>query len=52
MAQDSQRELQDLITVHGFYVGLLEKGLGHGVPEKEKLAILGGNAKRLLRITT
>ncbi|MBZ5531410.1 MAG: hypothetical protein LAO20_08260 [Acidobacteriia bacterium] len=32
MAQDSQRELQDLITVHGFYVGLLEKGLGHGVP--------------------
>lgn len=32
MAQDSPRELQDLITVHRFYVGLLEKGLGHSVP--------------------
>jgi len=32
VGQDSQRELQDLITVHRFYVGLLEKGLGHGVP--------------------
>jgi hypothetical protein len=24
--------LKDLITVHAFYLGLLEKGLGHGVP--------------------
>jgi len=29
---DSQRELQDLIAVHGFYVSLLEKSLGHAVP--------------------
>ena len=32
MGQASQAELQDLITVHSFYSGLLEKGLGHGVP--------------------
>jgi len=32
VAQNSQRELQDLITVHRFYLGLLEKGLGHSVP--------------------
>ena len=31
MGQASQAELQDLITVHTFYFGLLEKGLGHGV---------------------
>jgi hypothetical protein len=29
---DSQRELQDLTAVHGFYLGLLEKSLGHAVP--------------------
>jgi len=29
---DSQRELQDLTAVHGFYVSLLEKSLGHAVP--------------------
>jgi hypothetical protein len=28
----SQRELQDLTAVHGFYLGLLEKSLGHSVP--------------------
>ena len=38
MGQDSQRELQDLITVHRFYVGLLEKGLGHGVPVPAEMA--------------
>ena len=32
MGQDSQKELQDLTTVHTFYLGLLEKGLGHRVP--------------------
>jgi hypothetical protein len=32
VGQASQAELQDLITVHTFYFGLLEKGLGHGVP--------------------
>jgi hypothetical protein len=32
VAQDSQKELQDLRTVHAFYLGLLEKGLGHPVP--------------------
>ncbi len=32
MANDSQRELQDLTTVNTFYLGLLEKSLGHSVP--------------------
>ncbi len=32
MGQASQQELQDFITVHNFYFGLLEKGLGHTVP--------------------
>ena len=32
MGQDSQKELQDLKIVHTFYLGLLEKTLGHGVP--------------------
>ena len=31
MGQDSQKELQDLTTVHTFYLGLLEKSLGHTV---------------------
>lgn len=31
MGQDSHKELQDLRTVHTFYLGLLEKNLGHGV---------------------
>jgi hypothetical protein len=32
VGQDSQRELQDLTAVHNFYLGLLEKSLGHPVP--------------------
>jgi hypothetical protein len=32
LGQDPQKELQDLKTVHTFYLGLLEKNLGHGVP--------------------
>ncbi|HET8887858.1 MAG TPA: hypothetical protein VFQ41_03070 [Candidatus Angelobacter sp.] len=32
MGQDSLKELQDLRTVHTFYLGLLERNLGHGVP--------------------
>jgi hypothetical protein len=32
VGQDSQRELQELTSVHSFYVGLLEKSLGHAVP--------------------
>ncbi len=32
MAHDSHRELKDLTTVNNFYLGLLEKSLGHGVP--------------------
>lgn len=32
MVQDSLKELQDLKVVHTFYLGLLEKNLGHGVP--------------------
>lgn len=32
VGQDSQRELQDLSTVHDLYLGLLNKNLGHDVP--------------------
>ena len=32
MGQDSQRELQDLRSVHDLYLGLLERNLGHAVP--------------------
>jgi hypothetical protein len=32
VVQDSQKELQDLSSVHQFYLGLLEKGLGHTLP--------------------
>jgi hypothetical protein len=32
LVQDSLKELQDLKVVHAFYLGLLEKNLGHGVP--------------------
>jgi hypothetical protein len=32
LGQDSQKELRDLKTVHTFYLGLLEKNLGHSVP--------------------
>ncbi|HEX4606311.1 MAG TPA: hypothetical protein VH724_20080 [Candidatus Angelobacter sp.] len=32
MGQDSHKELRDLKTVHTFYLGLLEKNLGHSVP--------------------
>ncbi|HKT52262.1 MAG TPA: hypothetical protein VJV96_18310 [Candidatus Angelobacter sp.] len=32
MGQDSQRELKDLTAVSSFYIGLLEKSLGHSVP--------------------
>jgi hypothetical protein len=37
VGQDSQRELQELTAVHNFYVGLLEKSLGHAVPFPEEL---------------
>jgi hypothetical protein len=32
LGQDSFKELQDLKVVHTFYLGLLEKNLGHSVP--------------------
>ncbi len=32
MGQESQKELQDLTVVHGFYLSVLQKNLGHGVP--------------------
>lgn len=32
MGQESLKELKDLLTVHAFYVSLLEKQLGHAVP--------------------
>jgi hypothetical protein len=32
VGQDSQKELQDLSSVHDLYLGLLERDLGHAVP--------------------
>jgi hypothetical protein len=32
VGQKSQNELQDLTTVHGFYLAVLQKNLNHGVP--------------------
>jgi hypothetical protein len=32
LGQEPRKELQDLKTVHTFYLGLLEKNLGHSVP--------------------
>jgi hypothetical protein len=37
VVQNSSRELQDLTSVNTFYLGLLEKGLGHGVPRPAEL---------------
>lgn len=50
MGQDPLKELQDLRTVHTFYLGLLEKNLGHGVPvpaEIKDAADLPANAAEL-----
>ena len=40
MGQDSLKELKDLKTVHTFYLGLLEKNLGHGVPVPAEIKIV------------
>jgi hypothetical protein len=45
VGQDSQRELQDLSSVHTFYLGLLEKGLGHGVPVAAEIKKAAANPK-------
>jgi len=37
VSQDSPKELQDLTTVNTFYLGLLEKSLGHSVPIPEAI---------------
>lgn len=42
MRTDSQRELNDLTAVQSFYIGILEKSLGHSVPLPA--AIAGGDA--------
>jgi len=39
VAQDSHKELQDLRTVHAFYLSLLEKSLGHAVPVPAELKV-------------
>ena len=43
MGQESLKELKDLITVHGFYVSLLEKQLGHAVPVPAGITSSGEN---------
>jgi hypothetical protein len=45
VGQDSQRELQDLSNAHTFYLGLLEKGLGHGVPVPAEIKKAAENGK-------
>jgi hypothetical protein len=40
LGQDSHKELKDLKTVHTFYLGLLEKNLGHGVPVPAEIKIV------------
>ncbi len=45
MGQDSPRELQDLSSVHTFYLGLLEKGLSHGVPVPVEIKKAAENPK-------
>jgi hypothetical protein len=41
VGQDSQRELQDLSSVHSLYLGLLERNLGHAVPVPAAIQIAG-----------
>jgi len=38
VVQNSSKELQDLTSVNTFYLSLLEKGLGHGVPVPAEVA--------------
>ncbi|HET9181248.1 MAG TPA: hypothetical protein VFP59_03870 [Candidatus Angelobacter sp.] len=46
MGRDSQRELQDLTTVNGFYIGLLEKSLGHSIPAPAEVSKPDQSAKK------
>lgn len=51
MVQDSLKELQDLKVVHTFYLGLLEKNLGHSVPvplEIKNITDQAGNAAEVI----
>jgi hypothetical protein len=51
LVQDSLKELQDLKVVHTFYLGLLEKNLGHSVPvpiEIKNIADALENAAQLI----
>jgi hypothetical protein len=40
LGQDPQKELKDLKTVHNFYLGLLERSLGHSVPIPAEVKVL------------
>ncbi|MGH9564776.1 MAG: hypothetical protein ACRD4I_02230 [Candidatus Angelobacter sp.] len=44
MRNDSQGEIKDLTAVHTFYIGLLEKSLGHGLPVSPEIAQWGAAA--------
>jgi len=44
VAHDSHRELQDFNTVNNFYLGLLEKSLGHSVPIPATIQNAGSSA--------
>ncbi len=46
MVQDSLKELQDLKVVHTFYLGLLEKNLGHSVPVPLEIKNITGETKK------
>jgi hypothetical protein len=45
LVQDSLKELQDLKVVHTFYLGLLEKNLGHSVPVPLEIKNIAGQTE-------
>jgi hypothetical protein len=47
LGQEPQKELKDLKTVHTFYLGLLEKNLGHGVPVPAEIKIVSDSPSNI-----
>lgn len=50
MVQDSLKELQDLKVVHTFYLGLLEKNLGHSVPVPLEIKNITGQTENAVAL--
>lgn len=47
--QSENRQLQDLIAVHGFYIGLIESALSHAVPLPQDAASAAGDREHVER---